>query len=93
MGHLQSKLAKKNPKPKTTAFKLKTFRHKRKVKRNTSNVSNKVSEFAPVNAFLHENNEDIDSRKRMQDQLAFDSDIFVLNQMLLSVQFFGHFER
>lgn len=32
-------------------------------------------------------------KRRMQDQLAFNSDIFVLNQMMMSVQFFANYER
>ena len=34
-----------------------------------------------------------DVKRRMQDQLAFNSDIFVLNQMMMSVQFFANYER
>lgn len=36
---------------------------------------------------------DVIARNRMQHQLAFDSESFVLNQLVLSVQFFEHFER
>lgn len=32
-------------------------------------------------------------KRKMQDQLAFNSDIFVLNQMMMSVQFFANYER
>lgn len=36
---------------------------------------------------------EIEVKRRMQDQLAFNSDIFVLNQMMMSVQFFANYER
>lgn len=36
---------------------------------------------------------DIEAKKRMQDQLALNSEMFVLNQMMLSVQFFANYER
>lgn len=36
---------------------------------------------------------DAEAKRRMQDQLAYDSQTFVLNQLLLSVQFFDNYER
>lgn len=36
---------------------------------------------------------EVEIKKHMQDQLAFNSDIFVLNQMMMSVQFFANYER
>lgn len=36
---------------------------------------------------------DIEAKRRMQDQLALNSEMFVLNQMMLSVQFFSNYER
>ena len=42
---------------------------------------------------LDEKDYDAEVKRRMQDQLAFDSDIFVLNQIMLSMQFFGNYER
>ena len=36
---------------------------------------------------------EIEIKRRMQNQLAFNSDIFVLNQMMMSVQFFANYER
>lgn len=36
---------------------------------------------------------EVEVKRRMQDQLAFNSDIFVLNQMMMSVQFFANYER
>lgn len=82
MGHLPSKLSKKNGK----------IKKKGKVKKSPS-FNNKTANFSPVNAFSFDNTDDIDARRKMQDQLAFDSDIFVLNQMMMCVQFFGNFER
>ncbi|XP_052865563.1 uncharacterized protein LOC128271917 [Anopheles cruzii] len=39
------------------------------------------------------NDYDLEAKRRMQHQLAFNSDIFVLNQLMLGVQFYGNFER
>lgn len=36
---------------------------------------------------------EVQIKRHMQDQLAFNSDIFVLNQMMMSVQFFANYER
>lgn len=36
---------------------------------------------------------DAEAKRRMQDQLAWDSQTFVLNQLMLSVQFFENYER
>lgn len=36
---------------------------------------------------------EVEIKRHMQNQLAFNSDIFVLNQMLMSVQFFANFDR
>lgn len=36
---------------------------------------------------------DIEAKRRMQDQLAFDSETFVLNQLMLSVQFYGNYDK
>ncbi|XP_035894022.1 uncharacterized protein LOC118504069 isoform X2 [Anopheles stephensi] len=44
-------------------------------------------------AKLEESDYDSEAKRRMQHQLAFNSDIFVLNQLVLGVQFFGNFER
>ena len=42
---------------------------------------------------MNENDFEVEIKRHMQDQLAFNSDIFVLNQMMLSVQFFANYER
>lgn len=47
----------------------------------------------PPDGFLPETELEIEIKRRMQDQLAFNSDIFVLNQMMMSVQFFANYER
>nr|XP_019564859.2 uncharacterized protein LOC109432963 [Aedes albopictus] len=44
-------------------------------------------------ALLEESDYDSEAIRRMKDQLAFNSDIFVLNQLLLGVQFYGNYER
>lgn len=42
---------------------------------------------------LQEADYDAEAKRRMQDQLAWDSQTFVLNQLMLSVQFFENYER
>lgn len=42
---------------------------------------------------LKESDYDAEAKRRMQDQLAWDSQTFVLNQLMLSVQFFENYER
>lgn len=42
---------------------------------------------------LSDSEHEIEAKRQMQNQLAFNSDIFVLNQMILSVQFFANYER
>lgn len=42
---------------------------------------------------LYESYFESEIKRKMQDQLAFNSDIFVLNQMMMSVQFFANYER
>lgn len=42
---------------------------------------------------LNEAEAEIEIKRHMQDQLAFNSEIFVLNQMMMSVQFFANYER
>lgn len=36
---------------------------------------------------------DMEAKRRLQDQLAFDTETFLLNQLMLSVQLFGHYEK
>lgn len=45
------------------------------------------------NEILNEVDLEVEIKRHMQDQLAFNSDIFVLNQMMMSVQFFANYER
>lgn len=45
------------------------------------------------NGMFSDGDLEIEIKRRMQDQLAFNSDIFVLNQMMMSVQFFANYER
>lgn len=40
-----------------------------------------------------ESDYDLEARNRMQDQLANDSQAFVLNQLMLAIQFHGNFEK
>lgn len=70
-----------------------------KVKRDTA-TSNRTDrdreEFAPPSARpkqFSESDYDMEAKSRMQDQLACDSQTFVLNQLMLAVQFYGNFEK
>jgi hypothetical protein len=45
------------------------------------------------NEILNDVDLEVKIKRHMQDQLAFNSDIFVLNQMMMSVQFFANYER
>lgn len=42
---------------------------------------------------LNESDYDIESRNRMQEQLAWDSQSFVLNQIMFALQFYSNFEK
>ncbi|KAG5684000.1 hypothetical protein PVAND_013253 [Polypedilum vanderplanki] len=94
MGQLPSKNDKKEFKSKISSKKLVKLRFKKKKR-------NKVKDSKPVELAqnlsetngINKNHDDIEAIKIMQDQLAFNSDTFVLNQMMMSVQFFGNFER
>lgn len=88
MGHFQSKFDHKSAKVKKQN--IKKFRFKRRNKK--SNVLNIADDPQHISDLLH-NEYDIEAKKRMQDQLAFNSDIFVLNQMMMCIQLFGNFER
>lgn len=87
MGQLPSKLNQK----KIGKNKLMKFRFKRKKKTTLKDL--KVPELPHDFSSMNEIDDDIEAKRQMQDQLAFNSDIFVLNQMMMSVQFFGNFER
>lgn len=69
-----------------------------KLKRDTS-TSNRTSrhedstQFSTRSKQFSESDYDVEAKNRMQDQLACDSQTFVLNQLMLAVQFYGHFEK
>lgn len=90
MGHFQSKFDHKSSKLKVKKQKFRKFRFKRKNRK--LNVLNISDDSQQISDLLH-NESDIEAKKRMQDQLAFNSDIFVLNQMMMCIQLFGNFER
>ena len=46
-----------------------------------------------ISEIRNEKDLEVEIKRHMQDQLAFNSDIFVLNQMMMSVQFFANYER
>lgn len=96
MGHLQSKLSQKSLKSKIKKNTLKNlgFSNEKKSKSKKNKFSLPEVESDPRRSCELLNDEsDIEAKKQMQNQLAFNSDIFVLNQMMMSVQFFGNFER
>lgn len=70
---------------------------KKKSKRKSKLGDLKDTEPPPIvrqsKAKLEESDYDSEAIRRMKDQLAFNSDIFVLNQLLLGVQFYGNYER
>lgn len=89
MGQISTKLNKKCLKSKLRKGKVKNKSQKKK------NKNFKAPDLEENEEILDEtvNGCDSEAKKRMQDQLAFNSDLFVLDQMLMSVQFFGNFER
>lgn len=90
MGHLQSKLSQKSLKSKIK----KGLHHDKKSKAKKNKFSIPEVDVEPRQSCeLLNGDSDIEAKKSMQDQLAFNSDIFVINQMMMSVQFFGNFER
>lgn len=68
-----------------------------KLARKKSKLDGLKEPFAPPlpdrNELFSEAEMEVEVKRRMQDQLAFNSDIFVLNQMMMSVQFFANYER
>jgi hypothetical protein len=72
---------------------LEKFRIKSKSKKKLEKPTPASSTTTRRKPVLTELDYDAEAKRRMQEQLAFNSDIFVLNQMMLSVQFFRNFER
>lgn len=68
-----------------------------KSKRDTAtSKTGKQQELAPTSSRpkqFSESEYDMEAKNRMQDQLACDSQTFVLNQLMLAVQFYGNFEK
>lgn len=69
-----------------------------KLKRDTatSNRTSRPQEPMPLSTRpkqFSESDYDMEAKNRMQDQLACDSQTFVLNQLMLAVQFYGNFEK
>lgn len=63
-----------------------------KLKHDVDN-SDKLNETEKGNKNFNESDYDMEAKNRMQDQLAYDSQTFVLNQLMLTVQFYGNFEK
>jgi hypothetical protein len=64
--------------------------------KKTSKLDSLKTPQAPLidhSEMLNEDDFEVEIKRHMQDQLAFNSDIFVLNQMMMSVQFFANYER
>jgi hypothetical protein len=88
--------------PKQKREKLKKENDRKKQKKSSSMKKNSKLESlkTPRTSFISDRGEihnetdlEVEIKRHMQDQLAFNSDIFVLNQMMMSVQFFANYER
>lgn len=70
-----------------------------KVKRDTATSNRTSHQQMPTQSSttrpkqFTESDYDMEAKNRMQDQLAYDSQTFVLNQLMLAVQFYGNFEK
>lgn len=66
-----------------------------KTKKKLENLKQPEPPHVPRKSEIHirESDYDIEAKNRMQDQLARDTQTFVLNQLMLSVQFYGNYER
>ncbi len=77
--------------------KLEEKKKKRNEKRvkDMQNLKNPVAPHVPKKVDQNAINLDYDvvAKQRMQDQLANDSQIFILNQLMLAVQFFEYYEK
>lgn len=67
-------------------------KNKRRQERMNS-LKTPTAPLVPKKMDFEESDYDLEAKKRMQDQLARDSQTFVLNQLMLSVQFFENYER
>lgn len=88
--------------PRQKREKLKKDSERKKQKKSSSMKKNSKLENLKMprppliperNEIFNEVDYEVEIKRHMQDQLAFNSDIFVLNQMMMSVQFFANFER
>lgn len=63
--------------------------------KNMQNLKNPTAPHVPKKADQNIINVDYDAvaKQRMQDQLANDSQSFILNQLMLAVQFFEYYEK
>lgn len=99
MGRSQSKIAKPSKSeanqkaPLSPRLKLKQRRRFGFFRKNKKSKLEKLK--VPRHSLkICENDETENEVKlHMQEQLAFNSDIWVLNQMMMSVQFFANYER
>lgn len=77
--------------------KLAEKKKKREAKRlkNMQNLKNPTAPHVPKKIDQSAINLDYDAvaKQRMQDQLANDSQSFILNQLMLAVQFFEYYEK
>lgn len=91
------KLRKRSEKEAKRAQNKKKHSGKKNGKRKSKLDDLKDSEPPPIvrksKAKLEESDYDSEAIRWMQNQLAFNSDVFVLNQLLLGVQFCGNYER
>lgn len=102
MGRSHSKATKPPPlenaplSPREKRDKLKKDGKKKRSLEKQRKNKNKIPDFPafPNRTVIYSDSDyEIEAKRQMQNQLAFNSDIFVLNQMILSVQFFANYER
>lgn len=106
MGKSQSKSVKspsfliKNKAPLSPRMKQAKNERKKQQKNGFAKKKSKMDSFETPHPLLIDHGEmlneddfEVEIKRHMQDQLAFNSDIFVLNQMMMSVQFFANYER
>lgn len=65
----------------------------RNKKQNNTSLMESFDIKKRINSIGNETNYSVKAKNRMQHQLAFDSESFILNQLMLSIQFFENFEK
>lgn len=75
-------------------LKLQKKEERKNKKKNKKKLKDTKPPIPPhVTRKIEETDYDVEAKKRMQDQLAQDSQLFLLNQLMLSIQFYGNYEK